>query len=77
MCLSFAVFGDRIRLGQAIGVAVSLLGVLAIVSGGRLESLSALAINRGDLLMLGSIALWSATPRCCARSPRACRRWRS
>jgi drug/metabolite transporter (DMT)-like permease len=60
MCLSFAVFGDRIRRGQAIGVAVSLLGVLAIVSGGRLESLSALAINRGDLLMLGSIAMWSA-----------------
>jgi drug/metabolite transporter (DMT)-like permease len=60
MVLSFALFRDRIAPGQAIGVAVSLLGVLAIVSGGRLEQLGALAINRGDALMVGSIALWSA-----------------
>ena len=60
MCLSFALFGDRISRGQAVGVAVSLLGVLAIVSGGRPEQLGALAINRGDVLMLASIALWSA-----------------
>ena len=59
MCLSFALFGDRIQARQLIGVAVSLAGVGAIVSAGRLDHLGALAINRGDLMMLASIGLWS------------------
>jgi len=61
--------GDRIRLGQRSASRFA-ARVLAIVSGGRLESLSALAINRGDLLMLGSIALWSAYTALLRRSPR-------
>jgi len=59
MVLSFVLFGDRIQPRQAIGVGVSLLGVIAIVSGGHLGSLGALSINVGDLLMLISIGLWS------------------
>jgi drug/metabolite transporter (DMT)-like permease len=60
MCLSFVLFGDRIERRQLVGVGVSLLGVVAIVSGGHLGSLSALGVNRGDALMLASIGLWSA-----------------
>jgi drug/metabolite transporter (DMT)-like permease len=60
MCLSFVLFGDRIQLRQLIGVGVSLLGVVAIVSSGQLGALGALSINRGDLMMLGAIGLWSA-----------------
>ncbi len=60
MCLAYLMFGDRIQLRQALGVGVSLAGVVAIISRGRLDTLSALAINRGDLMMLASIGLWSA-----------------
>src|SRR5260221_5168924 len=59
MCLSFALFRDPIHRRQALGVAVSLVGVVAIVSAGRLDSLGALATNRGDLMMLAGIGLWS------------------
>ncbi len=69
MCLSFALFGDRIEPRQLLGVGVSLLGVIAIVSGGRLDNLGALALNRGDLLMLASIGLWSAYTALLRRKP--------
>lgn len=69
MCLSYAMFGDRIEVRQMIGVAVSLLGVVAIVSGGRLDVLGALSINRGDLMMLASIGLWSAYTVLLRRKP--------
>ena len=69
MCLSFALYRDRIEPRQLFGVAVSLSGVLAIVSGGRLDSLGALAINRGDLMMLAAIGLWSAYTVVLRRKP--------
>lgn len=69
MCLSFLLFGDRIQPRQMIGVLVSLLGVVAIVSGGQLDRLGGLAVNRGDLMMLTSIALWSAYTALLRRKP--------
>jgi drug/metabolite transporter (DMT)-like permease len=60
MCFSYLLFRDRIQPRQMVGVLVSLGGVVAIVSGGRLGSLGALGVNRGDLMMLASIGLWSA-----------------
>src|SRR5262249_23496882 len=59
MVLSYALSGDRSQPPQLIGAAVSLLGVVAIVSGGRLDSLGGLAFNRGDFMMLTGIGLWS------------------
>jgi drug/metabolite transporter (DMT)-like permease len=69
MCLSFVLFGDRIQPRQMIGVLVSLLGVIAIVSGGQLGSLGGLAVNRGDLMMLTSIGLWSTYTALLRRKP--------
>jgi drug/metabolite transporter (DMT)-like permease len=69
MCLSFLLFGDRIQPRQLFGVGVSLVGVVAIVSGGQWDRLGALAINRGDLLMLASIGLWSAYTALLRRKP--------
>ncbi len=59
MVLSYFLFRDRIDMRQLLGVAVSLAGVVAIVLGGDLAHLSALSVNRGDLMMLTSIGLWS------------------
>ena len=69
MCLSFLLFGDRIQPRQMIGVLVSLLGVVAIVSGGQLGSLGAFAVNRGDFMMLAGIGLWSAYTALLRRKP--------
>lgn len=69
MCLSFLLFGDRIQPRQLVGVLVSLLGVVAIVSGGQLGTLGGLAVNRGDLMMLTSIGLWSAYTALLRRRP--------
>jgi drug/metabolite transporter (DMT)-like permease len=69
ICLSFLLFGERIQPRQMIGVLVSLLGVVAIVSGGELGSLGGLAVNRGDLMMLASIALWSVYTALLRRKP--------
>ncbi|OGA16014.1 MAG: hypothetical protein A3H32_13735 [Betaproteobacteria bacterium RIFCSPLOWO2_02_FULL_63_19] len=44
---------------QLVGLAMSLAGSLAIVSAGDPAAIAALALNPGDLLILGAVALWA------------------
>ncbi|HKK35377.1 MAG TPA: DMT family transporter [Paracoccaceae bacterium] len=55
---AFLAYGDRVRPVQAAGVALTLLGVATVASGGSVETLMALAVNRGDVLMLGAALLY-------------------
>jgi len=57
--LSWIVLRQRLSRLQLIGVAVSLGGVLAILSGGSVEKLGSLSLNRGDLLVILAMLLWS------------------
>ncbi len=50
---------ERASSWQIGGIAVSLAGVLAIVLRGDPAALFALSINRGDLAILTSVAIWS------------------
>lgn len=59
IALSWIFLRQRLSRLQLAGVALSLCGVLAILSGGRLETLAALELNRGDLLVMLSLLLWS------------------
>jgi len=52
MFFSFIVFRDKITIFQGIGVALSLAGVIMVIARGDLEILLALALNRGDVLIL-------------------------
>src|SRR5258706_11480232 len=52
-------FGLRTTALQMLGVAVSLFGVLAIISKGHLETLATFQFNIGDLIVLGSMVLWA------------------
>ena len=52
MFFSFLVFRDKITIFQGIGVALSLAGVIMVIARGDLEVLLALALNRGDVLIL-------------------------
>jgi len=49
---TFTLYRSRITRLQACGVAVTLIGVIIIASGGDLEQLQSLSINPGDLFML-------------------------
>jgi drug/metabolite transporter (DMT)-like permease len=48
----FFILGDRLSTLQILGMIVSMIGVLVVVSHGSLEALLGLRLNRGDLLIL-------------------------
>jgi drug/metabolite transporter (DMT)-like permease len=49
---TFVLFGDRLTARQAIGICVSLTGVVVIVSHGSLAVLLGVAFNRGDIMFV-------------------------
>ncbi len=61
---SFLIFGDRLSIWQLVGVMLSLLGVLAIVTRGSLAQLASLDFNGGDLLVVFNMTLWAIYSAC-------------
>lgn len=59
IALSWVFTDERLTRPQLAGVAVSLLGVLAILSHGSLATLASVRLNAGDLLVILSMAVWS------------------
>ncbi|MGB3211288.1 MAG: DMT family transporter [Desulforhopalus sp.] len=57
--ISWAMFNDRLSLRQGLGVAISLSGVLLIISHGQLRTLLELQFNRGDILVFIAAILWA------------------
>ncbi len=45
------------RLG--IGMTLSLIGLLVVITGGSFETVRSMSFNAGDLLLLGSVVSWS------------------
>jgi drug/metabolite transporter (DMT)-like permease len=60
LAATVAFFGERVTPRQIAGITASLAGVAVIVLRGDPATLFALELNRGDLLMLIGIAVWSA-----------------
>ena len=56
----WALYRDTITRMQALGVAVSLVGVLAILTRGDPAVLAHFTLNKGDLVVLAGMACWSA-----------------
>lgn len=56
---AFLVYRTQITGVQIAGVFVTMIGVTIVGSGGSLERLAALAINFGDILMIGACLLYS------------------
>lgn len=56
--LSWMLLGDRISKRQGVGIAVSLAGVLVLVSQGDIENLLGLSFNRGDIVMALGVPVW-------------------
>lgn len=67
---SFAINGERLSLGQTSGIAASLAGVLAIVSGGDLDVLMQLRPNPGDAIFVLALAIYAVYSALLTRRPR-------
>lgn len=59
LVLGALLYGKRIRLREAAGIAVSTAGVLAILFQGSLERALALSFVSGDLIIFASMLMWS------------------
>jgi drug/metabolite transporter (DMT)-like permease len=57
-CWSLVLFGIRLTLAQAIGIVVSLTGVLVILLRGDLTAIAAIDFNRGDLIFLLALLIF-------------------
>lgn len=53
------VYRDTITRPQALGVAISAAGVLAVLTGGDPAVLASLRLNRGDLIVLAGMVFWA------------------
>ncbi len=56
---SWLFYREVLSMRQALGVLVSLTGVLLIITRGELAHLLAVNFNRGDLLVLAAALLWA------------------
>lgn len=68
--LAFLIFRDRIRVRTILGLALSFLGVLAIVLRLEPRALLTLGANPGDLWLLANVALWALYTACLRWKPR-------
>jgi len=59
LIMSAMGFGERITLLEVAGVSVSLVGVVAIVARGSLETLAAMQVNAGDAIVMLAVLLWA------------------
>ena len=56
--LAALLFRDRLGWSQGIGVALSLAGVLALISGGSVDRLLRLDLNKGDVIVTVAYVSW-------------------
>jgi drug/metabolite transporter (DMT)-like permease len=64
VALSFLLLRQRISGRQALGIAISLLGVLVIVARGDWHTLLGLRLNPGDLWVLAAVLSWALYSVC-------------
>ncbi len=67
---SFLIFRDRIGWLQVVGIAISLSGVVAIVSKLDPAVLANFAFNRGDLIIVMNMGLWAIYSACLRLRPK-------
>jgi drug/metabolite transporter (DMT)-like permease len=58
--LAWLLYRETITRLQAVGVAISLAGIVAIITRGDPSALARLSLNKGDLIVLTGMAFWAA-----------------
>jgi drug/metabolite transporter (DMT)-like permease len=67
--IAFAVGAGRATTRQVVGIVVSLLGVVVILTRGAPSTLAALRFARGDLFVLAAVLAWAIYTLLLARRP--------
>jgi drug/metabolite transporter (DMT)-like permease len=67
---AFLLHGERAGVFQTVGVAVSLLGVVAIAGRGSLGTLAGLSFNRGDVWVMAAVVIYALYAVLLRRRPR-------
>lgn len=65
----YVLNGERLRPLQGLGLALSLIGVVLVLTRGEPARIGALGINRGDLVMLFAVAIWAVYTALLKRRP--------
>lgn len=73
MAIGALMHGERPRKREWTGAALSLVGVLLVLSRGHLETLTGVRFVRGDLLMLVAVMTWAFYSWQLARPPASMR----
>jgi drug/metabolite transporter (DMT)-like permease len=58
--LAWLIYRDTITRVQSLGVAISMLGVFAILTRGDLAVLANLQLNKGDIIVVVGMVFWAA-----------------
>ncbi len=58
IALAFVFFRRRLTRAEAVGVLVSLIGVMTLISHGSADTLLAFRLNQGDVWMLAAVLIW-------------------
>lgn len=66
---AFALYRDRLNLAQIAGIAVSLAGVVAIVSRGDVSTLTSFSLNIGDVMLLVAFVVYALYSALLKRRP--------
>jgi len=69
LLIGWLAFGARPGAREWLGFAISFVGVLAILSHGDWQRLATLELNRGDLLVLVAMVVWSTYTLLLPRRP--------
>jgi drug/metabolite transporter (DMT)-like permease len=56
--LALLILGDKMRPLQVAGIGIALVGMVIVVSRGSLESLTDMAFQPGDLIMVVAVFCW-------------------
>lgn len=56
---AYVIFRDTVRPLQALGILLSLAGIVTIVARGEIAAIHGLAFNQGDLLVFAAVVLWA------------------
>jgi drug/metabolite transporter (DMT)-like permease len=58
--LGWLVYRETITRTQSLGVGISLVGILAIITRGDPTVLASLSLNKGDLIVIVGMVFWAA-----------------
>jgi drug/metabolite transporter (DMT)-like permease len=56
---AFAIYRDKLRRGQALGIAVSFFGVLIVLAKGDPGLLASFHVAEGDIWVLAAMGIWA------------------